>query len=109
MFLLPEQIVVEVIVVLRGAAVHIVPPVTGEVLLLEHRPIGADEAILDQAEVAGAAGQADVEHLAVCLQVSVISSTHAVLAAEVGVWDGGIDGVIHPGLTGNLLKKLLNT
>ena len=87
MFLLLEQIVVEVIEVLRGTAVHIVPPVAGEVLLLEHRPVGADEAVLDQAEVAGAAGQADVEHLAVCLQVGVISATHAILAAKVSVRD----------------------
>ena len=64
MFLHLEQIVVEVIVVLGGATVHVVPPVAGEVLLLEHRPVGADEAVLDQAEVAGAAGEADVEHLA---------------------------------------------
>ena len=64
MFLHLEQIVVEVIVVLGGATVHIVPPVAGEVLLLEHRPVGADETVLNQAEVAGAAGEADVEHLA---------------------------------------------
>ena len=109
MFLLLEQIVVEVIEVLRCAAVHIVPPVAGEVLLLEHRPVGADEAVLDQTEVAGAAGQADVEHLAVGLQVGVISTAHAVLAAEVGVGDRGIDRVIHPGLAGNLLQKLLKS
>ena len=64
MFLHLEQIVVEIIVIRGGATVHVVPPVAGEVLLLEHRPVGADKAVLDQAEVGGAAGEADVEHLA---------------------------------------------
>ena len=103
MFLLLEQVVVEVIIVLRSAAVHIVPPVAGEVFLLEHSPVGADEAVLDQAEVAGAAGEADVEHLAGGLRVAVVAAAHAVLAAEARVRDRGIDGVIHPGLAGNLL------
>ena len=103
MFFLLVQIVVEVIIVLRSAAVYIVPPVAGEVLLLEHRTVGADEAVLDQAEVAGAAGEADVEHLARGLRVAVVAAAHAVLAAEARVRDRGIDGVIHPGLTGNLL------
>ena len=103
MFLLLEQVVVEVIIVLRSAAVHIVPPVAGEVFLLEHRAVGADEAVLDQAEVAGAAGEADVEHLAGGLRVAVVAAAHAVLAAEARIRNRGIDRVIDPGLTRNLL------
>ena len=89
------------------AAVHVVPPVAGEVLLVEDRAVGAHEAVLDEAEVAGAAVQAHVEHLAQGLGVRVVAAADPVLAAEVRVGDGGEHGEVHPRLARDLLQVVV--
>ena len=43
-----EEVVVEVVEGLGGSTVHIVPPVTDEILLMKHCSIGTEETVADQ-------------------------------------------------------------
>ena len=58
-------------------AVHIEPPVTNEVLLVEDSPIGAEEAVLG--ESSPSIISAYVERLALCLRVGVVAFTNGEL------------------------------
>ena len=42
-----EEIVVEVIKVHASSTIHIVPPITGEVLLMKHGAIGTNKTVLN--------------------------------------------------------------
>jgi len=65
------NISVQGIEVLRLRAVHIEPPVTDEVLLVEEGPVRAEEAVLYQG--ATAIIPTDVESLAVCVLISIVT------------------------------------
>ena len=88
---------------LGEAAVHIEPPVAGEVALLEDGAVGAEEAVLGQSAAAVIA--ADVEDLALGLGVSVVASLHLAVAGEGGVGNLGEDGVVVSGHPGNVLLE----
>ena len=76
----------------RGGAVHVEPPVTDEVLLLEEGAVGAEEGELGQARVAVVG--ADVESLALRLGVAIVPSVHLTVAGERGLRRNGIYGVV---------------
>ena len=86
------------------AAVHVEPPVAHEVLLVEQRAVGAEEAVLGEA--AAAVSTADVEDLALGLGVSVVASFHLAVAGEGGVGNLGEDGVVVSGHPGNVLLQV---
>ena len=74
------------------AAVHIEPPVAGEVLLLEESPVGTEEA--DLVEVPLALVDTHVEGLAVGLGVGVVATVHLTSAAEEGGGYTGQQGIV---------------
>ena len=80
--------------------VHIEPPVTDEVLLVEKGAVGAEEAVLDEPGVAIVG--AYVESLAVWLRVSVVPFYLGV-AEEGGLWRVYKDGVVLAGYTRDIL------
>ena len=86
-------------------AVHVEPPVTDEVLLVEEGAVGAEEAVLDEVGVAEVG--ADVEGLALGLGVGVVALDVAV-AGEGGVGGAGVDGVVLPGRPGDRLGQRLD-
>ena len=53
--------------------VHVEPPVADEVLLVEDRPVGAEEAVGDQATL-GVPQGAEMEHLALGVRVCVLAT-----------------------------------
>ena len=65
------DLLVDGVVRLRQGAVHVEPPVTDEVLLVEQSPIGAEETVLGQTTVSEVG--TNVEWLAVSLWVSVVT------------------------------------
>ena len=58
-----EEIVVEVIEVLTCSTVHIIPPVTCEILLMKHCAIGTHKTILYQSKEVRSTGQTNVKDL----------------------------------------------
>ena len=82
----------------RGVAVHIEPPVAHELVLGEHRAVGAEEG----GPGVAARVQAHVEHLAPLRRVRVVAAGHAVAAREGGGGvRGGEHGVVQAGLPGH--------
>ena len=70
------------------------PPLAGEDLLLEDRPIGTEET--DGEETAGVLRllETDMIALAVSLGVSIEPAKYFALTVEAGLWDRGEDGII---------------
>ena len=74
------QDVIETVESLRLAAVHVEPEVTYEVLLVKQTPVGTEEAVLGQVQLAGP--HAHVEGLALEGGVGVVTSLYTTLATR---------------------------
>ena len=72
-------------------AVHIEPPVTDEVLLVEESPIRTEEAVLGQ--VIATKISTNMKSLALCLWVSIVTLYEAI-TQETCVRRAGVDGVV---------------
>ena len=70
------DLIVDAVEILGHRAVHVEPPVTDEVLLLEQSAVGAEEGVLGASShsVIGT----DVEHLTLGLGVRVVTAIHLV-------------------------------
>ena len=93
-----------VIRILTRLAVHIVPPITSEILLVKDGAIGTDKAVLDTAKDTAAA-PTDVKDLALSLHISIVPSHHPPSTGEGGVRDGGVGGVVHVWCSGDCICK----
>ncbi len=76
-------------------AVHVEPVLAHKVLLVEQCPIGTQEAVLGKAALA--VGCADVERLAERLRVRIVATFYPALAAEPGLRDLCVDGIVLAG------------
>lgn len=86
-------------------AVHVVPPITGEESLIEQSAVGAEEtaALLSLPSIV-----AYVIRLAASLGVGVHArKSWYIVAAEGGVWNCVVNGIIVSRHSGNVLKLLL--
>lgn len=79
-------------VVQRGClvALEVVPPVANEESLVKDGAVGAEE------RVVSAVFLADVEDLALCVHVTVVTSIFLILAAESSAWNGVVDRIVLP-------------
>jgi len=86
-----SDLFVEEIIFLSQGAVYIEPPVTYEVLLVEDGSVWTEKSVLEEA--ANAVISANVEALAVCLRIAIVSF-YLTIAGEGGIrWDA-VHGVI---------------
>lgn len=77
----------------RLVALEVVPPVAHEELLVEHCAVGAQE------RVVSAVFLANVEDLALCVHVAVVSSILLLPAAKPSARNGTVDRVVLTGCT----------
>jgi hypothetical protein len=94
-FTFSGNVIVEGVKSFGFGAVKVEPPVTDEVVLVEDGAIGTEEAVLGQTSLA--ISGTDVEHLALGLGVSVVSSINLSLATESRLRHLGKDGIVLSG------------
>jgi hypothetical protein len=83
----------------RSTAVDVEPPITDKCFLVVNGSVGAEE--IHSSQSAKSIVSADVEHLALSLNVSIETTIDASIASETSLWDGvvGENGVILSWLT----------
>ena len=92
----PGQPLIQGVVVFCGGAVHLVPPVTDKILLVEHGLIVAEEGVFGELANVFPLFDASVENLAVGLRVPIEPIIHLPLAREIGLWDGVKGRIVLP-------------
>ena len=100
--LLGGDVLVEAVKALWQGTVHVEPPVTDEVLLVEQSAVRAEEAVLGEVTVPKVG--AHMEGLTVGLGVGVVALDPAA-AEEAGVGGEGEDGVVLTWLPGDCLGQ----
>lgn len=83
-----------------GVAIELVPPNADQVLLTEDSSVGAQE-------VERAVHRANVEDLALCLHVRIVSGPLLVLAVERSLGDLRVNRVVDSSLSGN--SRIIST
>ena len=99
-------LVVESVQTLGLGAVKVEPPVTDEDSLVEHGAVRAEDAVGLQA-IRAIVGT-DVERLALCGGVGIVSSFHQAIAGEPSVRYLGVDGIVLPRDPGDVHLKAPN-
>merc|ERR1719341_80499 len=92
---LSRVLVVEPVETLGRVAVEVEPPVADEVLLVEDGSVGAEHAV--GLQTSEPVVRADMESLAFCGWVSVVTSLHLTVAAEASGRHLGKDGIVLSG------------
>ena len=96
-------LVVESVQTLGLGAVKVEPPVADEDSLVEHGAVGAEDAVGLQA-IRAVVGT-DVERLALCGGVGIVSSFHQAITGEPSVRHLGVDGIVLPGIPGMFTSR----